>query len=1338
MKQNRIHQRALSILLSLALVFSIFAIDTVGVFAASDDGRTTKMLDSDITITDSGRYVITQQDNGHPVTHTISVTSGTPDIELENVNINVSGTDDKCAFSIALGAAVTLTLIGTNTLVSGGGCAGLRVPASPDANTPDASLTITAQSTGSLNVTGAGYDNGNDIYVGGAGIGGGNNESGGNITINSGTITVNSNYGAGIGGGSSGNGTSDHGTISIRGGTVTANCGSFGAGIGGGCNGNGTGTSGTISISGGTVTANGGFNGAGIGGGQFGNGTDDQGIIKISGGLVTANGKYGGAGIGGGYAYSGGNLQISGANTEVTANGQEEGYDIGSGGGTIGALLVSDGATVVMQSNHNTDSRTIYTNCFIITHIGNETYNYYYGEYGNQESRRIVNASLIAEPDANGGLRLTAKATNGSSAVTTGSFTFAYSDQGTTHIEGANIDGTTGTASCVLDDLPTHGLTVLTAKYRDTTNTYDALTTIFYYSPDAIDLSAAGTSGFGYTYDTDTDADPGAITLKQNGWYVFTGSTTSKKIKVSNGISACVTLDHASIDVHGDDDRCAFSLDPGAAVNLILKNDNTLVSGGKCAGLRVPASPNTGTPDASLTITGQSTDSLNATGAGYISGNGSGLVGGAGIGGSNHESGGQITINGGTVTATGGEFGSGIGGGNGYNGNIDNIMGGDGGNIVISGGAVTAQSGDCGAGIGGGFDGNGTADGGQISISGGTVTANGGTLYSAGGAGIGGGQWGNGTGNQGAIKISGGTVTATCSSPYSTGAGIGGGYNGTGGTVQINGADTKITALGGSGSHDIGSGYNDTGHSLNGGTLSVAGTDLDHGPQVKLQLNGIDATKPDGITNQFTNCKIWGTGAKSTSNPDISGRYDANGKIRLSVDLSAAPKHPGSTAFGTPVTLTANIARVGFTGTPTLSGKLLFLCDGQAIGTPVSLTSGAASVDWTPSDASEHQLTVQYQATNSEVYALHPEDVTPCPYSAGKAALTVKTPPTASQIPSGSKLSASALTGGAVTDANGTEILGTFAWAHPDTAVTASGNYEAIFTPNDGTNYNTALASVPVTVTAPPTPTPSSGNSNSSGTTVSALPSGVTDAVSNTQADISGATMPSEVTSVTLSVTPEAANGTPTMPGTTGGIADPQGATVFHLAVSTPSLSIIGTPVLYNIKLLDQNGNPITGFSGTVTVRIPVPAGLHGAPHVFRYEESNGTFTDMSAVVENGFLVFSTEHFSYYTVASVGNSIALDTRSYQMPVKGQYQVGLKLTGDKAASVKVTSTNGKIAAAIRLKNGNIQVTAKGTGTAYIMIDVYDSKNHLLSHASVKIDVKTGIRPRGDSTRQIGIF
>jgi uncharacterized repeat protein (TIGR02543 family) len=242
------------------------------------------------------------------------------------------------------------------------------------------------------------------------------------------------------------------------------------------------------------------------------------------------------------------------------------------------------------------------------------------------------------------------------------------------------------------------------------------------------------------------------------------------------------------------------------------------------------------------------------------------------------------------------------------------------------------------------------------------------------------------------------------------------------------------------------------------------------------------------------------------------------------------------------------------------------------------------------------------------------------------------------------------------------------------------------------------------------------------------LPSVLKDIPTSMEADLTGAAFPSGVTKITLSATQAAQCGA----------NDPQVANTLKLAISDAKLNVIGTPIVYDLKLLDQNGNPITGFSGKVKVKIPIPLGTIGELHVFRYEESTGAFTDMGATAEDGFLVFETDHFSYYTVAGVGDSITLDTRSYQMPIKGQYQIGLKLTGSKAATVKVYSTNDRIATTAKLINGNVQVTGAGNGTAYIMINVYDSKNKFLTHASVRVDVKTGIRPRGDSTRQFGVF
>ena len=322
----------------------------------------------------------------------------------------------------------------------------------------------------------------------------------------------------------------------------------------------------------------------------------------------------------------------------------------------------------------------------------------------------------------------------------------------------------------------------------------------------------------------------------------------------------------------------------------------------------------------------------------------------------------------------------------------------------------------------------------------------------------------------GTITVSGGTVTATGGIG---GAGIGGGYKGAGGYVTINGGNTEVTAQGREHAHDIGSGWVGTG----GGTLSVAGTNLNNGPQVKLQSHGINAAKPDGTSHQFVNCKIWGAAAKSTGNHDISGCYDTNGKIWLTAALSAAAKDPDSTASGSPLTLTANVTRTDFGDSPTLFGRLSFLCGGNAIGNPVSIVNGVATTDWTPADTAQHQLTALYQPDDGEIYVTDPADIMPLSYpipikhDPKKITPVVSALPTASSVSVGDTLSASTLRGGII-KANESTVLGTFAWAHPDTVVTASGNYDAVFTPNDGTNYKQASVSVPVTITAP-----SEGNS---------------------------------------------------------------------------------------------------------------------------------------------------------------------------------------------------------------------------------------------------------------------
>ena len=152
-----------------------------------------------------------------------------------------------------------------------------------------------------------------------AGIGGEENGSASNITINGGTVTATGGASAaGIGGGRLGSGS----YITINGGTVTAIGGN--AGIGGGLKGSGS----NITINGGTVTANSGSEGAGIGGGYLGSGSN----ITINGGTVTANGGRMAAGIGGGYKGNGSNITINGGT--VTATGGEDNGKYGDGIGS--------------------------------------------------------------------------------------------------------------------------------------------------------------------------------------------------------------------------------------------------------------------------------------------------------------------------------------------------------------------------------------------------------------------------------------------------------------------------------------------------------------------------------------------------------------------------------------------------------------------------------------------------------------------------------------------------------------------------------------------------------------------------------------------------------------------------------------------------------------------------------------------------------------------------------------------------------------------------------------------------------------------------------------------
>ena len=313
MKRKKLTASMIALVMSVSLPMTTYAanwyLEDGSVTVNADNSGQTVTQGSGSAVPDEAP-VITQRESSVETGNTITINAAenaTANVTISDVNINTS---DAAVFTKGKGN-VNIELDGTNTLKSSNWHAGLE-------KNNDGKLTITDKNeNGKLIATGSRY---------GAGIGGGNQRNGSNITITGGEITAIGGYnGAGIGGGDLGGGSN----ITITGGEITAIGGYSGAGIGGGNYKDGN----DINIAGGKVTATGGDFGAGIGGGNQGNGKN----ITITGGEVTAAGGTNGAGIGGGLRKEGEKITVSGDATLKVQGGSGDGWDgagagIGNGG----------------------------------------------------------------------------------------------------------------------------------------------------------------------------------------------------------------------------------------------------------------------------------------------------------------------------------------------------------------------------------------------------------------------------------------------------------------------------------------------------------------------------------------------------------------------------------------------------------------------------------------------------------------------------------------------------------------------------------------------------------------------------------------------------------------------------------------------------------------------------------------------------------------------------------------------------------------------------------------------------------------------------------------------
>ena len=340
MKRKKLTASMIALVMSVSLPMTTYAAnwyleDGSGTVNADNSGQT---VTQGSTSTPDEAPVITQRESSVETGNTITINAAenaTANVTISDVNINTS---DAAVFTKGNGN-VNIELDGTNTLKSSNWHAGLE-------KNNDGKLTITDKNeNGKLIATGSRY---------GAGIGGGNQRNGSNITITGGEITAIGGYnGAGIGGGDLGGGSN----ITITGGEITAIGGYSGAGIGGGNYKDGN----DINIAGGKVTATGGNYGAGIGGGGHGNGKN----ITITDGEVTAIGGLNGAGIGGGLRNNGEKITVSGDATLKVQGGPTDAWDgagagIGNGGYITEELTPVNGAETEPDTSNLTTGKIEY------------------------------------------------------------------------------------------------------------------------------------------------------------------------------------------------------------------------------------------------------------------------------------------------------------------------------------------------------------------------------------------------------------------------------------------------------------------------------------------------------------------------------------------------------------------------------------------------------------------------------------------------------------------------------------------------------------------------------------------------------------------------------------------------------------------------------------------------------------------------------------------------------------------------------------------------------------------------------------------------------------------
>ncbi len=261
---------------------SLFGLTVNGSDIAYMSGNGWSFDGAAVSLTNAGPFVLST-DGANFTSNVAVVAQADCAVTFTNLEVFAGNHAGLSPFTVAPGVSVALTLEGNTVLKAGSGAAAITVVSNA---TGVASLTIDADASDTFHTLGA--TGGNQ----GAGIGGGDGEACGSVTILGGLLTVEGGANAaGIGGGRNGAG----GAVTISGGRLNVkSAGSYafvggrfkttngGGAIGGGYQGSG----GMTAISGGTMSLTGVGDGAAIGPGKDGAG----GTTAITGGSILARG----------------------------------------------------------------------------------------------------------------------------------------------------------------------------------------------------------------------------------------------------------------------------------------------------------------------------------------------------------------------------------------------------------------------------------------------------------------------------------------------------------------------------------------------------------------------------------------------------------------------------------------------------------------------------------------------------------------------------------------------------------------------------------------------------------------------------------------------------------------------------------------------------------------------------------------------------------------------------------------------------------------------------------------------------------------------------------------